>query len=71
MLMKKLVDCADNELKLHRLELLVLTDNEVAVNLYKKYGFMVEATRWHAAVYKGKFANEYMMGRLRGEGTGI
>ncbi|MDO5116484.1 MAG: GNAT family N-acetyltransferase [Synergistaceae bacterium] len=69
MLMKRLVDCADNELKLHRLELLVLTDNEKAIRLYKNYGFMIEATRKNAAVVGGKFVNEYVMGRLRGEGT--
>ena len=67
-LMKEIIDCADEELLLHRLELLVLTDNEKAVNLYKKFGFMVEATRRHAAAVHGEFADEYLMGRLRGEG---
>ncbi|MEG1910854.1 MAG: GNAT family N-acetyltransferase [Cloacibacillus sp.] len=67
-LMRRIVECADDELKLHRLELLVLTDNERAISLYKKFGFMVEATKWHAAVVRGLFVNEYSMGRLRGEG---
>lgn len=70
-LLKQLVDRADNELMLHRLELLVLTDNEKAIKLYKKLGFMVEATKKHAAVVKGAFVSEYLMGRLRGEGAEI
>ena len=70
-LLKHLVDRADNELMFHRLELLVLTDNERAIKLYKSLGFMVEATRKHAAVVKGTFVNEYLMGRLRGEGAEI
>ena len=70
-LMKKLVSCADDELALHRLELLVLTDNEPAIKLYKKFGFMIEATRWHAAAANGRFADEYLMGRLRGEGPSL
>ena len=70
-LLKHLVDRADNELMFHRLELLVLTDNERAIKLYKSLGFMVEATRKHAAVVKGTFVNEYLMGRLRREGAEI
>ncbi len=70
-LLKQLVDRADNELMLHRLELLVLTDNEKAIKLYKNLGFMVEATKKHAAVVKGEFVSEYLMGRLRGEGAEI
>ncbi len=70
-LLKQLVDRADNELMLHRLELLVLTDNEKAIKLYKKLGFMVEATKKHAVVVKGAFVSEYLMGRLRGEGAEI
>ncbi len=70
-LLKHLVDRADNELMLHRLELLVLTENERAIKLYKDLGFMVEATKKHAAVVKGAFVSEYLMGRLRGEGAEI
>ena len=32
---------------------------------------MVEATKKHAAVVKGAFVSEYLMGRLRGEGAEI
>ncbi|WP_303150237.1 GNAT family N-acetyltransferase [uncultured Cloacibacillus sp.] len=64
-LLSRITDCADNELSLHRLELLVLTDNEQAIKLYKRHGFEVEATKHHAAVVRGRFADEYLMGRLR------
>ena len=63
-LMKKLLDEADNNLGLRRIELLVLTDNTPAINLYKKFGFKTEATRKNAAVKDGKFVDEYFMGRI-------
>ncbi len=67
-LMKKLLDEADQKLGLHRLELLVLTDNTAAINLYKKFGFKIEATRKNAAVKGGRFVDEYFMGRLNKKG---
>lgn len=66
-LLARVVDCADNEFALHRLELLVLTDNARAIKLYRRHGFEVEATKHNAAVVRGRFADEYLMGRLRGE----
>lgn len=67
-LMNKLLDEADQKLGLHRLELLVLTDNTAAINLYKKFGFKIEATRKNAAVKDGRFVDEYFMGRLNKKG---
>lgn len=66
-LLGRLVECADGELGLHRLELLVLTDNEKALKLYRRHGFEVEATKRRAAAVNGRFADEYLMGRLRAE----
>ncbi len=63
-LMKRIIDEADNVLKLHRLELLVLTDNTSAIGLYKKFGFTIEATKKHAAVKDGSFVDEYLMARI-------
>jgi len=40
-----LIDTADNWLNLKRLELSVYVDNEPAIRLYKKFGFVVEGTR--------------------------
>ena len=67
-LMKKLMDEADGELCLHRIELLVLTENKAAINLYKKFGFKIEATRKNAAVKDGKFVDEFFMGRFNIKG---
>ena len=65
---KKLLEEADNKLGLRRIELLVLTDNIPAINLYKKFGFKTEATRKNAAVKDGKFVDEYFMGRINKKG---
>ena len=66
-LLSRLIEAADGELALHRLELLVITDNEQAIKLYKRFGFEVEATKRHAAVVNGRFADEYLMGRIAKE----
>ena len=70
-LMKKLLDEADGELSLHRIELLVLTENKAAINLYKKFGFKIEATRKNAAVKDGRFVDEYFMGRINKKGDSL
>lgn len=66
-LLKHLIERADEELGFRRLELLVLTTNERAIKLYKKFGFAIEATRKNAAATGGRFADEYLMGRIRPE----
>ena len=63
-LMEKILDDADNTLRLHRVELMVLVDNDRAINLYKKFGFEREATRKHAAVKDGVFVDEYLYARV-------
>ncbi|MCE5201760.1 MAG: GNAT family N-acetyltransferase [Synergistaceae bacterium] len=68
-LMGRLLDEADNVLKLHRLELLVLIDNTAAIELYKKCDFRIEATRKHAAVKDGRFVDEYLLGRINKKGV--
>ena len=42
--MQAALDLADNWLNLTRLELEVYTDNEAAIQLYKKFGFTIEGT---------------------------
>lgn len=63
-LMKKAIEEADNYLKIRRLELRVLTDNKIAISLYKKYGFQIEATLKNSAVKNGAFVDEFMMARI-------
>lgn len=70
-LMKTVLCYADKTLALHRLELLVFADNSPAVALFRKLGFEIEAVRKNAAVKDGKFADEYLMARLNGDGKDV
>jgi len=63
-LMAALIDQADNWLNLLRLELTVFTDNQAAINLYKKFGFVVEGTHVAYALRDGVYADVYAMARL-------
>jgi putative acetyltransferase len=64
-LMTAAVDLADKWLNLRRLELDVFTDNEPAIRLYKKFGFVIEGTKVDFAFRDGHYADVYMMGRIR------
>lgn len=64
-LMKKLLAEADGVLRLHRLELNVLTDNKPAISLYEKLGFTIEALKKSSCIRDGSFTSEYLMGRIR------
>lgn len=64
-LMQAAVDLADKWLNLSRLELQVYTDNEPAVRLYKKFGFVIEGTLRCFAFRDGQYVDAYTMGRLR------
>ena len=64
-LMTALLDLADNWLMLKRVELCVFTDNERAIRLYESLGFEREATLRGITVKDGKYADEYLMARLR------
>src|SRR5512145_1131417 len=54
-LMQAAVDLADKWLNLFRLELEVYTDNEPAIRLYKKFGFIAEGTQHQFAYRDGQF----------------
>jgi len=64
-LMKALIEVADNWLNLSRLELTVFTDNEPAVKLYKKLGFVIEGTYKKFALRDGEQIDAYAMARVR------
>jgi len=64
-LMKTILDLADNWLMLVRLELTVFCENEGAVRFYKRSGFEIEGKKRMSAVRCGKYADEYVMGRIR------
>jgi putative acetyltransferase len=64
-LMQAAIDLADKWLNLTRLELEVYTDNEPAIQLYKKSGFTIEGTLARFAYRDGQYVDVYMMARLR------
>jgi putative acetyltransferase len=55
---------ADDWLNLLRLELVVFVDNEAAIRLYRKHGFVIEGTHRAFALRKGAFVDAYAMARL-------
>ncbi|MTJ84392.1 MAG: GNAT family N-acetyltransferase [Telmatospirillum sp.] len=64
-LIAALINLADNWLNLKRLELSVYTDNEPAVRLYRKYGFVMEGTHRADTYRDGRFVDVFSMGRVR------
>ena len=66
-LMQAAVDMADNWLNLLRLELEVFTDNEPAVRLYKKFGFVIEGTHKQYGFRDGDYVDVYAMARFKQE----
>lgn len=64
-LMAAVIDLADNWLNLSRLELEVYTDNEPAIALYKKFGFVTEGTHPNFAYRNGEYIGVYAMARLK------
>lgn len=66
-LMQAAVDLADKWLNILRLELEVYTDNEPAVRLYKKFGFVIEGTLVKFAYRDGQYVDAYTMARLKND----
>eukprot|EP01113_Clastostelium_recurvatum_P020388 TRINITY_DN24186_c0_g1_i1.p1 TRINITY_DN24186_c0_g1~~TRINITY_DN24186_c0_g1_i1.p1 ORF type:complete len:197 (+),score=21.46 TRINITY_DN24186_c0_g1_i1:99-689(+) len=64
-LMTAALDMADRWLNLERIELTVYTDNEAAIGLYKKLGFVLVGTLSRYAFRDGKYIDAYAMARLR------
>lgn len=64
-LMASAIDMADNWLNLIRLELGVFVDNQVAIGLYKKFGFKHEGTFEKFAFRDGAYVDIYRMARIR------
>lgn len=64
-LMQAAIDLADNWLNLRRLELNVYTDNDAAIHLYKKFGFIIEGRNVDYAFRNGEYVDSYMMARIK------
>ncbi|EJL6357787.1 GNAT family N-acetyltransferase, partial [Vibrio cholerae] len=63
-LLKTVIDLADNWLNLKRIELTVYVDNERAINLYKKFGFVIEGESKAYAFRNGSYVDVYHMARV-------
>jgi putative acetyltransferase len=61
------IDLAENWLGLTRLELEVYVDNEVAIHLYEKHGFMIEGTKRRYALREGEYVDAHLMARIKPE----
>jgi putative acetyltransferase len=64
-LMAACLNLADNWLNLRRVELEVYVDNEPALRLYKKFGFVIEGRFVDFAYRDGEYVDAYCMARLR------
>jgi L-phenylalanine/L-methionine N-acetyltransferase len=69
-LLRALLDLADNWYNLRRLQLEVYTDNVIAIRLYERHGFEIEGTHRAFAYRQGQFVDAYSMARLR-EGPSV
>lgn len=63
-LMAAICDYADHWAGVLRLELTVYTDNEAAIALYRKFGFVIEGTHRGYALRNGAYVDAYAMARL-------
>jgi len=66
-LLAEIIDLADNWYNIRRLELEVYVDNEPAIRLYRRFGFVVEGTHRSYAYREGNWADAYTMARIRDE----
>ncbi|OPZ85862.1 MAG: putative acetyltransferase YhhY [Firmicutes bacterium ADurb.Bin419] len=62
-LFNKLIEWADMN-RISRLELTVMSNNEKAMNLYKKFGFEVEGVKKKSMKIDDKYIDEYYMARV-------
>jgi diamine N-acetyltransferase len=63
--LNQLLDFGFQDLNLHRIWLKVLEDNEAAVNLYKKFNFVIEGNLKDDMFIKGHFKNVILMGLIK------
>jgi len=63
-LMQAICDYADEWAQILRIELSVYTDNERAIRLYERFGFVREGTHRGYALRAGAYVDSYSMARL-------
>ena len=68
LLIKAILELADQWLMVRRIELDVVADNEKAIHLYQKMGFVIEGKRVQAFIKNGQYVDEYFMARINEQG---
>ena len=63
-LMEAALELADRWIGLTRIELHVYTDNERAISLYMRFGFVIEDTHRSFALRDGSYVDAFSMARL-------
>ena len=63
-LVKSIVDLAHNWLAVTRIELEVYTDNQAAIALYQRHGFVIEGEAKDYAFRDGHYVNAYLMANV-------
>ncbi|MCB0166737.1 MAG: GNAT family N-acetyltransferase [Anaerolineae bacterium] len=64
-LMTAIINLAENWLNVTRLELTVYVDNQPALELYRKFGFIIEGTLSNYAFRDGVFIDAHFMARVK------
>lgn len=64
-LLESVIELADNWLNLIRIELTVFKDNEAALSLYRKYGFVEEGVLRKYAFRNGDYCDAIAMARMK------
>lgn len=64
-LLKAIIDLAFNWLAVTRIELEVYTDNQSAIALYQKMGFVIEGTAKQYALKDGQYVDTHFMALLK------
>lgn len=64
-LLSSVIDLAENWLNIQRIELTVYTDNDSAIVLYKKHGFIIEGESSMFAFRNGQYVSAYHMARVK------
>ncbi|MBT2683402.1 GNAT family N-acetyltransferase [Bacillus sp. ISL-37] len=52
------------EVRIHRLELTVMTENKAGIALYRKMGFEIEGTKKDSLLVDGQYKDEFYMSRI-------
>ncbi|UJF16914.1 GNAT family N-acetyltransferase [Vibrio sp. SS-MA-C1-2] len=63
-LIETVIELSDNWLNLKRIELTVYTDNQAAIALYEKFGFVIEGKSEDYAFRNGEYISVYHMARI-------